>query len=155
MTGWFSQPTFNKYQNGQRLILVYDRCTISLSNIYIYIIKYRYRSSWTVYTFRSLDCIYQLLQNNILLQRSHCYGVWKLLYCICYTIWIDWHMILDSNKRVGVWSLPWRWTSSSSSHLQQVEKQAPKPVGCMMCLLMTPVTVQLCFYIYIYIYIYI
>ena len=35
---------------------------------------------------------------NILLQRSHNYGVWnywqqKLLYCICYTIWIDWHMI--------------------------------------------------------------
>ena len=33
-----------------------------------------------------------------LLQRSHNYGVWnywqqELLYCICYTIWIDWHMI--------------------------------------------------------------
>ena len=51
---------------------------------------------------------------NIQLQRSHNYGVWnywqqKLLYCICYTIWIDWHMILDFNRRVGVWSLPWRW----------------------------------------------
>ena len=35
---------------------------------------------------------------KILLQRSHNYGVlnyWqqKLLYCICYTIWFDWHMI--------------------------------------------------------------
>ena len=35
---------------------------------------------------------------NILLQRSHNYGVWnywqpKLLYCICYAIWIDLHMI--------------------------------------------------------------
>ena len=38
------------------------------------------------------------LIKNILLQRSHNYGVWnywqqKTLYCICYTIWIDWHMI--------------------------------------------------------------
>ena len=37
-------------------------------------------------------------KKNILLQRSHNYGVWnywqqKLLYCICYTIWIAWHMI--------------------------------------------------------------
>ena len=35
---------------------------------------------------------------NILLQRSHNYGVWmywqqNLLYCIWFTIWIDWHMI--------------------------------------------------------------
>ena len=49
---------------------------------------------------------------KILLQRSHNYGVWsywqqKLIYCICYTIWIDWHMI--NNRRVGVWSLTWRW----------------------------------------------
>ena len=28
---------------------------------------------------------------------------------LLYTIWIDWHMILDSNRRVGVWLLPWRW----------------------------------------------
>ena len=51
---------------------------------------------------------------NILLQRSHNYGVWnhwqqKLLYCIFDTTWIDWLMILDSNRRVGLWSLPWRW----------------------------------------------
>ena len=43
--------------------------------------------------------------------------------------------------------------TSSPSHWQQVEEQAPKPVGCMMCfLLMTFVPVQkLCVNIYIYI----
>ena len=51
-----------------------------------------------------------LQKKPILSQRLHNYGVWnywqqKLLYCICYTICIDWHMILDSNRRVGVWSL--------------------------------------------------
>ena len=39
-----------------------------------------------------------MLRKNILLQRSHNYGVWncwqqKPFYRICYTIWIDWHMI--------------------------------------------------------------
>ena len=56
-----------------------------------------------VYTFRSLYCIYQLLQKNIL-QRSHNYGVWNYwqqkLYCICNTIWIDWH---DFWTRTGRW----------------------------------------------------
>ena len=38
-----------------------------------------------------------ILARNILLQRSLNYGVWnywhkKFLCCICYTIWIDWHM---------------------------------------------------------------
>ena len=66
-----------------------------------------HRSSWTVYTFRSLYCIYQLLQKTpILLQRSHNYGVWnywqqKLLYCICYTIWIGWHMIFGLEQEGG------------------------------------------------------
>ena len=57
--------------------------------------------------------------------------------------------------------------TSSPSHWQQVEEQAPKPVGWTMCfLLMTLVPVQklcvnisiylsLCIYIYIYIYIYV
>ena len=31
------------------------------------------------------------------------------LLTACYTILIDWHMIFDSNRRVEVWSLPWRW----------------------------------------------
>ena len=65
-----------------------------------------YRSSWTVYTFWSLYCIYQFLQRNILLQWSHNYGVWnywqqKLLYCICYTIGIDWHMIFGLEQEGG------------------------------------------------------
>ena len=28
-------------------------------------------------------------------------------HCICCTLWMDW--VLDSNRRVGVWLLPWRW----------------------------------------------
>ena len=41
----------------------------------------------------SINCC----KKTSLLQRSHNYGVWsywqqKLLYCICYTIWIGWHM---------------------------------------------------------------
>ena len=43
---------------------------------------------------------------NILLQQSHNYGVWnywhqKLLYCICYTIWIDWHISLRLEQEGG------------------------------------------------------
>ena len=43
---------------------------------------------------------------TILLQRSHNYGAWnywqqKLLYCICYTIWIDWHMIFGLEQDGG------------------------------------------------------
>ena len=50
----------------------------------------------------SINCC----QKNILLQRSHNYGVWnywqqKLLYCICYTIWIDWHMIFGLEQEDG------------------------------------------------------
>ena len=45
-------------------------------------------------------------KKTILLQRSHNYGVWnywqqKLLYCICYTIWIDWHMIFGLQQEGG------------------------------------------------------
>ena len=63
---------------------------------------------------------------------------------------------LDSNRRVGVRSLPWRWHILSIP-LKQVEEQAPKPVSWMMCfLLRTFVPVQkLCVNIYIYICIYI
>ena len=43
---------------------------------------------------------------NILLQRSYNYGVWnywqqRLLYCICYIIWIDWHMIFGLEQEGG------------------------------------------------------
>ena len=48
---------------------------------------------------------------NILLQRSHNYGIWnywqqKLLNCICYTIWIDWHMISGLEQEGGVLFAP-------------------------------------------------
>ena len=68
-------------------------------------------------------------------------------YIVLYK-WID-TWFLDSNRRVGVRSLP-----SSPSHWQQVEEQALKPVGWTMCfLLMTLVPVRkLCVNIYVYIY---
>ena len=78
----------------------------------------------------------------------------KLLYCICYIIWIDWH---DFWTRTGGWEFDRSHGTgtSSQSHWQQVEEQAPKPVGWMMCfLLMTLVPVQK-IHVYIYIYIYI
>ena len=45
-------------------------------------------------------------KKNIRLQRSHNYGVWnywqqKLHYCICYTIWIGWHMIFGLEQEGG------------------------------------------------------
>ena len=59
----------------------------------------------------------------------------------------------------GVWELDRSHGAgtSSPSHWQQVEEQAPKPVGWTMCfLLMTLVPFQkLCVNIYVYIYIYI
>ena len=97
-----------------------------------------------------------------LLQRSHSYGVWNywqqyIMYCICYIIWIDCHMFFWT--RTGGWKFDRSYGAgtSSPSHWQQVEEQAPKPMGWMMCfLLMTFVPVQkLCFNKYIYVYIYI
>ena len=48
---------------------------------------------------------------NILLQRSYNYGVcnyWpqKLLYCICYTIWIDWHITFALEQQCGSLIVP-------------------------------------------------
>ena len=45
-------------------------------------------------------------KKNILLQRSHYYRVWNywqqnLLYCICYTIWIGWHMMFGLEQEGG------------------------------------------------------
>ena len=47
-----------------------------------------------------------IVAKNILLQRSHNYGVgnyWqqKLLYCICHTIWIAWHIIFGLEQEGG------------------------------------------------------
>ena len=69
-------------------------------------LQFSLRATIDHHTFRSLYCIYQLLQKNILLQRSHNYGVWnywqqKLLYCRCYTIWIDWHTIFGLEQEGG------------------------------------------------------
>ena len=62
----------------------------------------------------------------------------KLLYCICYTIWIDWHMIFGLEQDGGSLIAPGHGAGTSSpSHWQQVEEQAPKPVGWMMCFLLT------------------
>ena len=50
----------------------------------------------------SINCC----EKSNLLQQSHNYGVWnywwqELLYCICYTIWIDWHMIFGLEQEGG------------------------------------------------------
>ena len=68
-------------------------------------------------------------------------------------------LIHDFWTRTGGWEFDRSHGAgtSSPSHRQQVEEQAPKPVGWTMCfLLMTLVPVQkLCVTIYVYIYIYI
>ena len=115
-------------------------------------IGYRRKSHWTTkdhhgpsihsghYT-ASINCC-----KNILLQRSHNYTVWnnwqqKLLYCIPYTIWIEWHIIFGLNKEGGSLIAP--MTLPHPLHWEQVEEQAPEHVGWMMCfLLMTFVPVQ-------------
>ena len=72
-------------------------------------------------------------------------------YVILYDLIDTWS--LDSNRRVGVWSLPWRWHILSIP-LKRVEEQAPKPVGWMMCFLLMIFVPgrKLCINIYIYIY---
>ena len=103
-----------------------------------------------------------IVAKNILLQLSHNYGVWnywqqKLLYCIFYIIWIDWHMIFGLDRRVGVWSLPWRWLILS------IPLTTGRGTGAETCGLddvfppddLCSRPDALCLYIYIYIYIYI
>ena len=66
-----------------------------------------HKSSW--FPFKTIKCIryhLSIVAKNILLQRSHNYGVWnywqqKLLYCICNTMWIDWHMICGLEQEGG------------------------------------------------------
>ena len=53
-------------------------------------------------TSASINCC----KKYILLQRSHNYGVWnywqqKLIYCTCYAIWIDWHMMFGLEQEGG------------------------------------------------------
>ena len=51
-----------------------------------------------------------VVAKNILLHRSHNYRVWnywsKLLYCICYIIWIDWHPIFGLEQEGGSLIVP-------------------------------------------------
>ena len=47
-----------------------------------------------------------IVAKNIILKQSHNYGVWnqwqqKLLYCICYTIWIDGHMFFGLEQEAS------------------------------------------------------
>ena len=80
---------------------------------------------------------------------------YMFIYVILYELIDTW--FLDSNRRVGVWSLPWRWHILSIPLTTGRGTGAPKPVGWMMCfLLMTLVPVhKLCVNIYIYIHTYI
>ena len=74
-----------------------------------------YRSLWTVCTFRSLYCIYQLLQKKTFYCSDHRIKEFGIIdsknsstaYVILYELIDTW--FLDWNRRVGVWSLPWRW----------------------------------------------
>ena len=55
-----------------------------------------------------------MLPKNIHLQRQRNNGVWnywyqKLLYCMCCTYEMVDLCVLNSNRRVGVWLLSWRW----------------------------------------------
>ena len=75
----------------------------------------------------------------------------SIAYVILYELIDIW--VLDSNRRVGVWSLLWRWHILSIPLTTGLGTGAEN-VGWMMCfLLMTFVPVQkLCVNIYIYIY---
>ena len=76
----------------------------------------------------------------------------QLLYCICYTIWIESHMIFGLEQEG--WSLIAPMALAHPLHPidNRFEEQAPKPVGWMMWfLLMTFVPIQkLCVNKYIY-----
>ena len=81
--------------------------------------------------------------------HTHLYTIFTRIY-ICY--YMNW-LTHDFWTRTGGWDFDRSHGAgtSSPSHWQQVEEQAPKPVGWMMCfLLMTLVPVQkLCVNIYI------
>ena len=113
---------------------------------------------------------------NILLQRSHNYGFGiadnensSIAYIMLYELIDTW--ILDSNRRVGVWSLPWRWhilsiplttgrgTSTETCGLDDVfppddPSRSSVLIYMYICI---PYMSSVCYrtYIYIYIYIYI
>ena len=102
----------------------------------------------SIHSIHSIATITQLRSLELLIKTP-------LLHMLYYMNWLT-H---DFWTRTGGWEFDRSHGAgtSSPSHWQQVEEQAPKPVGWTMCfLLMTLVPVQkLCVNIYIYIYIYI
>ena len=136
-----------------------DRCPIPMdTTVRLGPLKFSLQAKWTVYTFRSLHCIYQLLQKHSIATITQLRSLellikTPLLHMLYYINWLT-H---DFWTRTGGWEFDRSHGAgtSSPSHWQQVEEQAPKPVGWTMCfLLMTLVPVQkLCVDIHIYIYI--
>ena len=81
-----------------------------------------------------------IVAKNILLQWSHNYGVWNYWqqkYSTAYVILMNW-LTHDFWTRTGGWEIDSSHGTGTSSppHWQQVEEQAPKPVGWMMCFLL-------------------
>ena len=95
----------------------------------------------------SIPTIIQLRSLELLIAKT------PLLHMLYYINWLAYEFW----TRTGVWEFERSHGAgtSSPSHWQQVEEQAPKPVGWMMCFLpMTFVPVQkLCVNIYIYMYV--
>ena len=110
------------------------------------------------YTFWSLYCIYQLLQKTFY-RNDHTiteFGIidnknFSTAYVILYELIDTW--FLDSNRRVRVWLLPWRW------HILSIPLTTGRGTGVETCGLddMFPPDdlcsrpEALCLYIYIYI----
>ena len=106
----------NGYINNN---LTEDRCSISLdTTVRLGPLKFSLRATidhhgpsiHSGHNTASINCCKKI----ILLQRSHNYGVWNhwqqnssTADVILYELIDTW--FLDSNRRVGVWSLPWRW----------------------------------------------
>ena len=108
----------------------------------------RLRSSINCCKKNSIATITKLQSLELLITKT------PLLHMLYYMNWLT-H---DFWTRTGGWEFDHSHGAgtSSPSHRQQVEEQAPKPVGWMMCfLLMTSVSVQkLCIYMYIYAFFY-
>ena len=102
---------------------------------------WNHKNSWTEHQNQKMRPV----QQKPHLMWSECLAKFvENCICIYNTKWIDWHMIFGFNRSHGA-------GTSSPSHWQQVEEQAPKPVAWMMCFfLMTFIPVQeLCVNIYI------
>ena len=121
------------------LWIIMDRLYITVITLHLSIVAKKPHSIATITQLRSLELLIKTL-------------VLHILYCI------NW-LTRDFWNGTGGWEFDRSHGAgtSSPSHWQQVEKQAPKPVGWTMCfLLMTLLPVQkLCVNIYIYIYIHI